>query len=135
MKKTFIALVIATLLPVVFAIAPVQIEDSQIQDIGYQEIFPGFGMIRGSIVFKLGEYSWAPKEIWLLPEGTNREDFKATSTYLELPENLTFSTCKTSVYYNETTGKYAFKILSSAILPNGTFCGLAYGGTYNIYAK
>ena len=59
-------------------------------------------------------------------------------TILEIPENLTFSTCRTAVYFNQTLGKYGFKIYNTGtttqILPNGTFCGLAYDGTYWVIA-
>ena len=126
-------MLILPMLPTISAIA-VTITKGSVVDIGQQELLTNFGMLTGSILFRLGDYRWKPKEIWLLPEGTTPEEFKANSTYLEIPEGITFSTCKTSVYYNESMG-YAFKILSSQILENGTFCGLAYTGEYVLLAE
>jgi hypothetical protein len=134
-KKTFVfgIIIFFTSIQIVYALS-VNLTQGQITDIGIQEILTDFGMLVGTIKFRLGELSWPPEEIWLLPENTLPSQFKANSTYLEIPTNLIFSTCKTSVYYNQSLG-YAFKILSSQILPNGTFCGLAYNGTYVILAK
>jgi len=112
----------------------VVVEEGAVTEMEAQTIPTSYGMVRGSIKFRLGTYTWAPKEIWFLPTGSTPSQFKSTSVYLELPENITFSTCKTSVYYNESIG-YAFKVLPSAILENGTFCGLAYGGSYEVFAK
>ncbi|MCS7105726.1 MAG: hypothetical protein NZ942_00170 [Candidatus Aenigmarchaeota archaeon] len=135
MKKTILIFGFFILLPVAAAYSiKINIMEGKITEIGNNELLVAFGMIRGSIVFKLGEYRWPPKEIWLVPQGTLPSNFKSIGTYLEIPENVTFGSCKTSVYYNETLG-YAFKVLSSQILENGTFCGLAYNGTYNILAK
>lgn len=134
MKKILIIAVVVVALAQAANALTTTVKEGEVQEIGYREVLTSFGMVRGTITFKLGNYSWAPEEIWLLPENTTKEQFKATSTYLEIPSNITFSTCKTSVYYNESLG-YAFKILPSGILPNGTFCGLAYGGTYDVLAR
>jgi len=133
MKKKILLLALLALVPAVKAMG-VSIYQGQVADLGSQEVTTDFGMVVGSIKFRLGDYSWAPTEVWLLPENTTPSQFRSLSQYLELPANITFSTCRTSVYYNESLG-YAFKVLSSAILPNGTFCGLAYPGNYAIVAK
>ncbi|MEM5853917.1 MAG: hypothetical protein QXG39_06770 [Candidatus Aenigmatarchaeota archaeon] len=111
----------------------VTIEEGSIKEIEPQELLVNFGMLTGTLNFKLGNYRWPAKEIWLVPPGTSPSYFKSNSTYLEIPENITFTTCKTSVYYNATYG-FAFKGLAE-ILPNGTFCILAYNGTYDLVAK
>ncbi|MEM5793713.1 MAG: hypothetical protein QXS48_04425 [Candidatus Aenigmatarchaeota archaeon] len=133
MKKAILVLVFVLLVPVAYSLK-VSIKEGEVAEIGSNEFLVSFGMIRGSINFKLGEYKWSTREIWLVPEGTLPSYFKSTGNYLEIPENITFSTCKTSVYYNETLG-YAFKILPSQIQENGSFCGLAYAGSYDIIAK
>lgn len=112
----------------------VVVSEGNVTDIGVQNILTEFGMVRGTITFRLGNYTWAPREIWLLPEGTTPNQFKSTSAYLELPEGIVPTTCKTSLYYNESIG-YAFKILGSQIFENGSFCGLAYEGDYDVLAK
>ena len=112
----------------------IKIENGKILEIGSLEIPTQYGMIKGSIKFKLGNLSWKPKEIWLVPENSNPKNFKSLSEYLELPESVFSKTCKTSIYYNESLG-YAFKILESQIEENGSFCGLAYPGTYEILVK
>ncbi len=140
MKKLTL-LLFFLLLPIASALTTV-INEGEIANLGNQEILTNFGMITGTINFKLGNYKWPPKEIWLLPEQTNPEIFSkglTQETILEIPENITFSTCRTAVYFNQTLGKYGFKIYNTGtttqILPNGTFCGLAYGGTYWVIAK
>jgi len=124
---------VVLLVPLVCALNAT-ITNGNINEMQTLQLLTEYGMLKGTITFKLGGYTWPASEVWLVPDGTLPNQFKSTSTYLELPENVTFSTCKTSVYFNETTG-YAFKVLSTYILPNGTFCALAYGGTYNIVAK
>lgn len=134
MKKFLIGIILfSALFPPINALN-INITRGEVVNLGTKEILTEFGMIIGTIKFKLGTYYWSPKEIWLVPDGTLPNQFKSNSTYLEIPKNLTFSSCKTSVYYNQTLG-YAFKILSSQILENGTFCGLAYSGSYIILAK
>ncbi|MEM5834297.1 MAG: hypothetical protein QXQ69_00400 [Candidatus Aenigmatarchaeota archaeon] len=133
MKRISLALFFLLLIPAVHSLKA-SIREGEIVEIGNKELLASFGMIRGSINFKLGEYVWPPKEIWLVPEGTLPSYYKSTGTYLEIPENITFSTCKTSVYYNDTWG-YAFKVLPSQIQENGSFCGLAYAGSYDVIAK
>jgi len=128
-------------LPMASALTAV-INEGEIVNLGSQEILTNFGMVVGTINFRLGNYKWSPKEIWLLPEQMDPEIFSkglTQETILEIPENLTFSTCRTAVYFNQTLGKYGFKIYNTGtttqILPNGTFCGLAYDGTYWVIAS
>lgn len=134
MKKIFVALTLVSLLlvPVAYSLTATVIEGT-ITDIGVNEVLTEFGMVQGAITFRLGDYKWSTNEVWLLPENTSPDQFKSTSTYLEIPENVTFSTCKTSIYYNSTHG-YAFKVLSE-VAEDGSFCGLAYSGTYDLLAK
>ena len=132
-KKILFAIVAATLaLPLAYALSADVIEGT-ISQLEPQQLQVNFGMLTGAISFKLGDYTWPANEIWLVPVGKNPSQFKSNSTYLELPANLTYTTCKTSVYYNSSYG-FAFKSLAE-ILPNGTFCILAYNGTYDIVAK
>jgi hypothetical protein len=132
-KKILFAILAVTLaLPLAYALSADVIEGT-ISQLQPQQLLVNFGMLTGAITFKLGDYTWPASEIWLVPVGTNPSQFKSNSTYLELPANLTYTTCKTSVYYNSTYG-FAFKSLAE-ILPNGTFCVLAYNGTYDVVAK
>lgn len=109
------------------------ITEGKITDLGANQFLTNFGMVTGAITFKLEDYNWQAEEIWLVPANTLPAQFKSNNTYLEIPANITFSTCKTSIYYNSTYG-FAFKSLAD-ILPNGTFCILAYNGTYDVVAK
>lgn len=129
------------LIPIASALS-VTINQGEIITLSEQEILTNFGMVIGTITFRIGNYKWPPNEIWLLPENINPEEFSKGLTQkeiLEIPKNLTFSTCRTAVYFNETLGKYGFKIYNTGtttqILENGTFCGLAYNGTYWVIAK
>jgi hypothetical protein len=132
-KKILFAIVAATLaLPLAYALSANVIEGT-ISQLEPQQLQVNFGMLTGAISFKLGGYIWPVNEIWLVPVGKDPSQFKSNSTYLELPANLTYTTCKTSVYYNSSYG-FAFKSLAE-ILPNGTFCILAYNGTYDVVAK
>jgi len=133
MKKTILLMALLSLVPAVKAIN-VSVFQGQVVDLGTQEVITEFGMVVGNIRFRLGDYTWSPTEVWLVPANTTPSQFKSLSQYLELPANVTFSTCRTSVYYNQSLG-YAFKVLPSAILPNGTFCGLAYQGNYTVVTK
>jgi hypothetical protein len=130
-----------------FALTPLakslttSIAEGEITDIAVKQILTGFGMVTGTINFKLGNFSWQPEEIWLLPTDTSPDDFKSNVSMgetLEIPENTTWSTCRTAVYHNRTVGD-GFKIYntgtSTQIQPDGKFCGLAYNGTYYILAK
>jgi hypothetical protein len=132
-KKILLVMAVTTLaLPLAYALT-VNVEEGTISKLEPQQFLTNFGMLTGAITFKLGDYIWPASEIWLVPVGTNPNQFKSNSTYLELPANLTYTTCKTSVYFNSTYG-FAFKSLAE-ILPNGTFCILAYNGTYDVVAK
>lgn len=139
-------LIIGTILALLFTLPAVlalttTITAGQITDLETNEFLTDFGMVIGTIKFKLGNFSWVPSTIWLLPAEIDPDIFSKNLTikdYLQIPENVTFSTCRTAVYYNATLG-YGFKIYNTAsttqILPNGTFCGLAYNGTYFVYAR
>ena len=143
MFKKIVSLVIL-ILPAAYAISlqasEINVQEGVIADIGIQEISTNFGMVTGTINFKLANYSWHPEEIWLLPEKIDPDEFSkglTIQTTLELPENISWSTCRTAVYYNSSIG-YGFKIYNTGattqILENGTFCGLAFNGTYYVYA-
>jgi len=139
MKKiVFGILVLLALIPLAKALT-VNVIQGEITHLEAQNISTDFGMIVGRINFKLGNFIWPPKEIWLLPEGVDPKDFSKQNTTLEIPENITFSTCRTAVYYNQTLNAFGFKIYNTAsatqIFPDGNFCGLAYNGTYTIIAK
>lgn len=128
-KKILILLMAVACLPLARAFQ-VDVIEGTILQLQPQTITTKFGMLLGTITFKLGNYTWPVEEVWLVPVGTNPSQFKSNSTYLQLPENITYTTCKTSIYYNSTYG-FAFKSLAQ-ILPNGTFCILAYNGTYDL---
>jgi len=133
LKKILSGLMAAIMLvPLAYAFNTV-ITEGTITSLGLNQFLANFGMLTGAITFKLGNYTWPTNEVWLVPANTLPEQFKSNSTYLEIPTNVTFSTCKTSVYYNSTYG-FAFKSLTE-ILPNGTFCILAFNGTYDIVAR
>lgn len=123
---------LALLVPLAYALNTT-IANGTINDLGVSQFLTNFGMLTGATTFKLGNYTWPASEIWLVPSSTLPDQFKSSGDYLEIPANVTFTTCKTSIYYNSTYG-FAFKSLS-AILPNGTFCILAYNGTYDIVTK
>ncbi|MEM7826106.1 MAG: hypothetical protein QW451_00540 [Candidatus Aenigmatarchaeota archaeon] len=133
LEKFFVGIIAVALLACSAQAISVNIREGEISQLEPQEIFVNFGMLTGAITFRLGNYTWPAKEIWLVPIGTNPSQFKSNSTYLEIPDNITYTTCKTSVYYNSTYG-FAFKSLAE-ILPNGSFCILAYNGTYDLIAK
>ena len=128
-----------------FAVAPlvlsmaVSISNGIVTDFGAKEVLTDFGMITGGLQFKLGSFIWPVKEVWLLPVEMDPGIFSkgvSQQNVLEIPQNVTWSTCRTAVYLNSTVG-YGFKIYNTAsttqILPNGTFCGLSYNGTYFVY--
>ena len=110
-----------------YDIAEINITKGEINSIDV--IIEPFGMVNGSIVFKVGGLLWFPEEIWLLPSNASEnfeEVFKFENKYL----SMNSSTCKTNIYFNESFG-YAFKVTTSQI-NNGVFCALAYDGTYKI---
>ncbi|MEM5766098.1 MAG: hypothetical protein QW423_00440 [Candidatus Aenigmatarchaeota archaeon] len=133
MEKFLVGIIAVALLACSAQAISVNIREGEISQLESQEILVNFGMLTGTINFKLGNYTWPASEIWLVPLGTEPSQFKSSSIYLQIPENITYSTCKTSVYYNSTYG-FAFKALTQ-ILPNGTFCILAYNGSYDVIAK
>ena len=133
LKKVLFGTIISLfLIPLVYALSTT-ITSGTITDLGINQLLTSFGMLKGEITFKLGNYIWPVEEIWLVPANTSPDQFKSAGTYLEIPANITFTTCKTSVYNNTTYG-FAFKSLAE-VLPNGTFCILAYNGTYDVVAK
>lgn len=134
--STFVLLFI----PAAYAIT-VEVSNGSATSIGSNEMLTNFGMVNGQINFKLGNFSWVPSEIWLVPQNVEPEVFSkglTQQTVLEIPQNITSSTCRTAVYYNQSSG-YGFKIYNTGttiqISQNGTFCGLAYNGTYFVFAK
>jgi hypothetical protein len=138
--KILIFAIIVSQIPLSYALT-LTIKKASITDLGIEEVLVDYGMLIGTLRFKLGNYTWPPKEIWLLPAQVNPDEFSQglkQLTILELPENLTFSTCRTAVYFNESLG-YGFKIYNTQttkqIFKNGTFCGLAYEGEYHVFAK
>jgi hypothetical protein len=119
----------------------VDVRDGGAVDIGSRVMQASFGMVTGNIVFTIGNLSWVPGEIWLLPGDMDPSIFSKGLTQqsiIELPQNVTSSTCRTAVYYNQTSG-YGFKVYNTGttvqISQNGTFCGLAYNGTYFVFAR
>ena len=119
----------------------VDVRDGGSVDIGSSIIQTSFGMVTGNIMFTIGNLSWVPGEIWLLPANVDPSAFSKGLTQqatIELPQNVTSSTCRTAVYRNQTLG-HGFKVYNTGttaqIFPNGTFCGLAYNGTYFVFAR
>lgn len=140
MFYTLALLLALTLLPAASAMT-VEISNGSSSSIGSNEVLTDFGMVTGDIIFKLGNLSWVPVEVWLLPINIEPDIFTRGLTQdsvIEIPENVTSSTCRTALYYNKTSG-YGFKVYNTGttvqIFPNGTFCGLAYNGTYFVFAK
>ncbi len=142
MKKIAIvcAIFLSAVIPVASAIS-VDVQNGNSTDMGANEIKTGFGMVTGSIKFRIGNVSWTPSEIWMLPADMDPEIFSkglSQREVIEIPSNVTFSTCRTAVYHNSTVG-YGFKVYNTGttvqIMQNGTFCGLAYNGTYQVFAK
>ena len=134
-------LVWVLVLPPAVSALSVEVSSGSRTDIGTQEFSTEFGMVTGNIVFSLGELSWVPEEVWLIPSELDPDVFSKGLTQervLEIPENITGSTCRTAVYYNKTSG-YGFKIYNTGtttqIFSNGTFCGLAFNGSYSVFAK
>lgn len=119
----------------------VDVREGESVDIGSNVVQTSFGMVTGSILFTIGNFSWVPGEIWLLPEDVDPSVFSKGLTQqatIELPQNVTSSTCRTAVYRNQTSG-YGFKVYNTGttvqISPDGAFCGLAYDGTYFVFAR
>lgn len=119
----------------------VEVLDGGSVDIGSSVVQTSFGMVTGSILFTIGNLTWVPGEIWLLPADVDPSIFSkglTQQTTIELPQNVTSSTCRTAVYRNQTLG-YGFKFYNTGttvqIFPDGTFCGLAYNGTYFVFAR
>jgi hypothetical protein len=95
-----------------------------------------YGAVAGTVKFRLGNWTWYPQEIWLVPEGVP-DDYKAMSRYYQISSSVSdpilnkTNSCKTSLY--NLTEKRAYKALQ--IGSDGTFCILADSGRYKIYAK
>lgn len=129
------------LMPPFASSAMMSVSNGEVSDIGSNVLLTSFGMITGSLNFAIGNFTWVPTEIWLLPQEMDPDVFSKGLTQdsvLEIPENVTFSTCRTAVYRNVSVG-FGFKIYNTGttrqISQDGTFCGLAYNGTYFLYAK
>ena len=124
---TFIFLFSAVVAVSNYDIAEINITKGEINSIDV--IIEPFGMVNGSIVFKVGTLLWFPEEVWLLPldaPDSFEDVFGFESKYLSMNSSM----CKTNIYFNESFG-YAFKVTASQI-NNGVFCALAYDGTYKI---
>jgi len=141
MEKHLVACAVALLAAFpVAAAASVQVTGGNSTHFGSSEIPTEFGMVTGSILFRLGNFSWVPSEIWLLSQDVDPDVFSKGLTQQEVIEmpNVTFSACRTAVYSNKTSGA-GFKVYNTGtttqIFPNGTFCGLAYPGTYFVFAR
>jgi len=137
----FLSIFSFLLLQQAYASISVDVIDGESVSIGSRSLRTGFGMVTGDITFSIGNLTWVPTEIWLIPEKMDPSIFSkglTQQTTIELPANVTQSTCRTAVYYNRTSG-WGFKIYNtgttSQIFGNGTFCGLAYNGTYFVFAK
>lgn len=96
-----------------------------------------YGAAAGTIKFKLGNWTWYPQEVWLVPEG-EPDDYRSMSKYYQISASAgsdpllnKTNYCKTSLY--NLTGKRAFKALQ--VGSDGSFCVLADPGRYRIYAK
>lgn len=141
-KVALLSLVAFLLVAVPSALAiTVQVFDGSSSDVGSFVVPTDFGMVTGQITFRLGNLTWVPGEIWLVPRDMDPDVFSrglTQQTTVELPQNVTSGTCRTAVYYNQSVG-YGFKIYNTGtttqILQNGTFCGLAYNGTYFVFAS
>ncbi|MBI5061803.1 MAG: hypothetical protein HZB67_05840 [Candidatus Aenigmarchaeota archaeon] len=95
-----------------------------------------YGAVTGTIRFRLGNWTWYPEEVWLVPEG-EVDDYRYTNKYYQIASSVgndpilnATNRCRTSVY--NLTDKKGFK---SSIGAGGTFCVLADQGRYKIYAK
>ncbi len=130
MKKSFIITVLFLVIPAV----GIGVSEGEISDLGEISLTP-YGMIKGRIIFELGNLSWYPEEIWILPEGMETSSFKSTGETLKLSSSgsdIIGSNCETRIY--ESNQSIAFKITSSKI-SEGNFCALVHGGEYEIKAK
>jgi hypothetical protein len=119
----------------------VEVRQGESVDIGTNNLPANFGMVTGSLLFRIGNFTWVPTEIWLLPREMDPSIFSKGLTQqetIELPANITGSTCRTAVYLNQSVGR-GFKIYNTGtttqIFRNGTFCGLAYEGTYFVFTR
>lgn len=119
----------------------IEVLNNEIFQMGNFQIDLKFGMVIGRIFYKLGNLTWAPEEIWFLEKNVTPSQFLKDAEkieILEIPQNLTFSTCRTLVYFSKIYG-YGFKIYNTItkvqIFNDGKFCGLAYNGSYYVYAS
>lgn len=142
MRKALLAtifVIVSASMPAAMAVT-VSVDGGSHTSVGNVTINTSFGMVTGNVNFRLGNLSWTPEEIWLLPEEIDPEIFSKgvnQDSVIEIP-NVTFSTCRTAVYKNKTSGT-GFKVYNTGttkqIFENGTFCGLAYPGSYFVYAR
>src|SRR5437879_1857767 len=110
MKKLMVLLsgviAIIVLTPAVLSLATT-LSNGTVTDFGANQLQTNFGMLTGSVQFKLGNFLWSPKEIWLLPSEIDPDIFAkglSQQDVVEIPENVTWSTCRTAVYLNKTVG-------------------------------
>jgi hypothetical protein len=106
----------------------ISIVEGDLLDLGNITLSP-YGVVKGTIVFKVGDLNWYPKEVWLVPAGTLPETFK---TYVKSIELSSQNKCTTNLYTNNSS--FAFKVTESQI-KNGSFCALAYNGTYELLVR
>lgn len=91
-----------------------------------------YGGMSGKVTMKLGSSSWTAESIWLLPQGSNIEQFKYSGSYYSVPSSANMTNnCRSSVYFNQSAG-YAFK---ASVEDDGSYCILADPGTYRIVAE
>ncbi len=95
-----------------------------------------YGAVSGTIKFRLGNWTWYPEEVWLVPDG-DIDDYRYTNKYYQIAasagnDQLLNATnrCRTSIY--NLTDKKGFK---AGIGAGGVYCVLADSGRYKIYAK
>lgn len=111
----------------------IDVIQGDVRDLGSLVLSP-FAIVKGSISFKVGEYSWYPQEIWIIPVGTNPDQFRSASSSNELPSNSSdLGKCTTNIYTNATIGT-AYKITASNI-NKGVFCAAISAGSYEVLAK
>lgn len=130
--KYIILLSILLLLGATYALT-IDVAQGDVRDLGSLTLSP-FAVVKGTISFKVGDYSWYPQEIWIVPIGTTPEQFKSTGNYNDLPSNTSdLGKCTTNIYSNLTLGT-AYKITASNI-NRGAFCAAILAGSYEVLAK
>ena len=135
MRKATIALIAAVLAaPMAYAlqldIGVVEISGGGISDRTISE-FP-YGGIKGMAKTLVGGNDLMADSVWLLRSNYTTEQFKYLES-LSMPSALNLTgNCKTSVYYNESAGKRAYKV---SVKGDGSYCLAATEGTYRIVVE